>query len=178
MRFFFFGLLSDRDILEIVIDRPAPGHPFPRANLADHRLVRLKRETFPMLVAAPNLAVPGVIVDGLTVADIDRIVFFESVQYEPRPVVVHAGDAPIEVHAFAATARAVPDQEAWTFEGWRRRFKARDLREARLWMALHGHVEVREADRLWDEARAVGRPFEDLIGEVCGGARRIRTGRS
>ena len=178
MRFFFFGLLSDLDIFELVIDRAAPGRPFPRAHLADHRLVRLRRETFPMLVSAPGAHVPGVIVDGLSEADVERILFFESVEYEPRPIAVHAGELRVEAHAFATTARAVPDQEVWTFEDWQRRFKAHDLREARLWMALHGHVDATEADRLWDEARAQGRPLEDLVDEVRGVARRAGTGGS
>lgn len=175
MRFFFFGLLSDLDILELVIDRPAPGQPFPPARLADHRLVHMRRETFPMLVRAPGAQVPGVIVDGLSEADVDRILFFESVEYEPAPIAVRSEGRRVDAHAFATTARAVTDQEPWTFEDWRRRFKAHDLRATRVWMALYGHLDVVEADRLWDEAVAAGRPFEDVVDEVVRRAAR-RTG--
>jgi hypothetical protein len=179
MRFFFFGLLSDLDILELVIDRPAPGKPFPPARLADHRLVRMWRETFPMLVPASGVHVPGVIVDDLSEADVERILFFESVEYEPTPIAVLSEGGRVDAHAFATTARAVADQEPWTFEDWRRRFKAHDLRAARVWMALYGHLDVAEADRLWDEAVAAGRPFEDVVDEiVCGAARRTGTKRS
>ncbi len=176
MRFFFFGLLSDPELLDLVLDRPLPGHPFPAARLDGHRLVRVRRETFPMLVPAPGRQVPGIMVDGLSDADVRRITFFESVEYEPRPLAVDFAGAQVEALAFATTARAVPDQEPWTVEDWQVRFKAHDLREARLWMSFYGVVDVVEADRLWEAARASGRPFEDLVTEVCGLPRRARSG--
>lgn len=176
MRFFFFGLLSDPELLDLVVGRPMPGRPFPAARLKDHRLVRMQRETFPMLVPAPSQVVPGIIVDGLNDTDLARINFFESVEYEPRPLTVELAGAPLEALAFGTTARAVPGQEAWTFEDWRIRFKAHDLREARLWMSFYGVVDVDEADRLWDEARASGRTLEDLVAEVCGPLRRAGSG--
>ena len=168
MRFFFFGLLSDREMLDLVAGRTVPGHPFPAARLPGHRLVRMRNETFPMLVSASGSHVTGVVVEGLGEADLDRIMFFESVEYEPKAVVVETAGGALEALAFATTARAVPDHEPWTFEDWARRFKAHDLHEARLWMSLHGVVDAAEAGRLWDEARASRRPLEDMIAEVCG----------
>ena len=64
MRFFFFGLLRDADVLELVTGRPWTADRFTGARLADARLVRLRGETFPMLVAAPDVWVPGVLVAG------------------------------------------------------------------------------------------------------------------
>lgn len=173
MRFFFFGLLCDPDLLNLVAGRQVPGHPFPAARLAGHRLVRVRRETFPMLVPAPGLHVPGVIVEGLNAADVERIVFFESVEYEPRPLPVDFAGTRIEALTFAATDRAVPGQEPWSFEDWQACFKAHDLREARLWMSLHGVVDVAEADRLWEQARASGRPLDDLLAEARAAPRRV-----
>jgi hypothetical protein len=175
MRFFFFGLLRDMDMLELVIDRRPPAQAIPRARLGDARLVRLREETFPMLVRSPGEWVPGVIVEGLTGADVERIHFFESVEYEPCAVEVElleGGRA--EALAFAATTRVGHDDVAWRFEDWVARHKARDLREAELWMAFFGHLEIAEADRRWDEALAAGRSIEDLVREVCGRPRRRR----
>ena len=168
MRFFFFGLLSDPEMLDLVAGRRVAGRPFPAARLPGHGLVRMRNETFPMLVAAPGSHVPGIVVDTLSQADLDRIAFFESLEYEPKAVVVESAGRALEAMAFATTARAVADREPWTLETWTRRFKAQDLHEARLWMSFYGVVEVAEADRLWDEARAAGRPLEDLVAEVCG----------
>ncbi|MFQ5774337.1 MAG: gamma-glutamylcyclotransferase family protein [Kiloniellaceae bacterium] len=167
MRFFFFGLLADSDMLELVIGRPAPGRPFPRARLAGFRLARLRGESFPVLAPAPGSRVEGVVVGGLSAADVDRILFFESVEYEPAPVAVELLDGGIvEAQAFTASARGDAADEEWRFEDWLARHKARDLRETALWMTLYGRLDVAAADRLWDRARAEGRPLEDLIREI------------
>ncbi len=169
MRFFFFGLLRDKDLLELVIDRPLPVRALPRARLGDARLVRLRDETSPMLVHSPGAWVPGVIVEGLTEADVERIHFFESLEYEPRAVEVEPLEGGrIEALAFAATARMAHDDEEWRFEDWVARHKTQDLRETELWMAFLGHLEIAEADRRWDEALAAGRSIEDLVREVRG----------
>ncbi len=173
MRFFFFGLLRDADVLERVTGRLWAADRFTGARLAGVRLVRLRGETFPMLVAAPGLWVPGALVEGLNESDLDRIRFFESVEYQPSTVEVElrAGER-IEARAFAATLRAVPDQEPWSFEDWRLRDKARALCETELWMALYGHLSAEEADRRWDAALAAGQSLEDLVREVRGASKR------
>ncbi len=173
MRFFFFGLLRDADVLERVTGRPWAADRFTGARLADTRLVRLRGETFPMLVAAPGVWVPGVLVEGLIESDLDRIGFFESVEYRPCTVEVELQvGAWVEARAYATTLRAVHDQEPWSFEVWRRRDKARALREAELWMALHGHLSIEEADRRWDAALAAGKTIEELVREVRGASKK------
>ncbi len=171
MRFFFFGSLRDHDILEAVIGRPFPRRPFPPAHLPDHRLERMARESFPLLIAAPGALAPGVVVEGLEAADIERIHFFESVEYEAslHSVALAAGDT-LDCHLFAATKAKEATGEPWHFDDWAARHKAKELRDARLWMAFHGWVTAGEADRLWDEAVAAGRAIEDLIAEVTGGS--------
>ena len=171
--FFFFGLLRDRQVLELVIDRPVAAYPFPPARLADSRLVRLRGQSFPMLVPAPGRWVDGVIVDEMTEADVARILFFESVEYEAKPIeVIGAGGSPLMVHAFATTGRARHDDEDWCFRDWLARDRAEDLRIAALWMSLYGRLDVIEADRRWEEALAAGRPLEDLVREICAAPRR------
>ena len=176
MRFFFFGLLRDKDVLELVIDRPLPVQAFHRARLGDARLVRLRGETSPTLVRKPGAWVAGVIVEGLAGADLERIRFFESLEYEPRTVEVEPLDGGrVDAIAFAATARMAHDDEEWRFEDWVARHKTQDLRETELWMAFFGHLEIAEADRRWDEALAAGRSIEDLVREVRGAPLRARS---
>jgi len=176
LRFFFFGLLSDPDILELVISRPPPGQPFSAARLMDRRLYRVENETFPMLTEAPGEAVPGVIVEGLTDNDLARIEFFESLEYEHRVIEVDLLAGPrIQARAFAATAHAAPATEIWTVEDWRRRHKAKDLREAAIWMSLYGILSIEEADRLWDAALKSGRSPEDAVREFLAGPHRLRS---
>ena len=167
MRFFFFGLLRDAEVLELVIGRPWTADRFTSARLAGSQLVRLRGETFPMLVTAPGVWVPGVLARGLTASDLDRIGFFESVEYQPATVEVEVSSGEcVEARAFATTRRAVHDEAPWSFEDWRRRDKARALRETELWMALYGHLSAEEADRRWDAALAAGQTIEDLVREV------------
>ncbi len=106
-------------------------------------------------------------VEGLETADIERIHFFESVDYQPRLHAVElAAGGSLDCHLFAATAVAGATGEPWHYDDWAARHKTKELREARLWMAFHGRVTAAEADRLWDEAVAAGRAIEDLIAEV------------
>ena len=180
MRFFFFGTLRDKDILEVVTDRAVDGHPFAAAFLSGYRLLRVRRETFPMLIEAPGADVEGTVVEDLSAADIERIRFYESIEYDPAEhrVTLAAGGS-LTCHVFAATGKIEHSGEAWTYEDWARRHKAKELRETRLWMALHGHLEPTEADRLWDEARDAGCPLEELVEAVTGApqARRSQAGR-
>jgi hypothetical protein len=167
MRFFFFGLLRDADVLELAIGRPWTAERFTDARLGGARLVRLRGEIFPMLAPATGVWVPGVLAEGLTGSDLDRIRFYESVEYEPSLVEVEvAGGDLVEARAFATTGRAAHDEEPWSFEDWSLRDKARSLREAELWMALYGFLSAEEADRRWDAALAAGETIEDLVREV------------
>jgi hypothetical protein len=168
MRFFFFGLLSDRDVLELVLGRAGPSGPFPRASLAGYRLVGLCNETYPALVPDPGSGVEGILVEGLSEADVERIQFFESVEYEATMLEVTRADGTrVEARVFAGSGRVEPDDDEWSLEDWRARHKAKDLREAALWMALYGRLSAEEADRRWDQALAEGRSIEDLVAEVC-----------
>lgn len=156
MRFFFFGLLRDRDILETVLGRPVAAEDgFAVARLAGYRLVRLRGDSFPLLLDAPGASVEGVALEGLDEREIGRIAFYESIEYQPRALqVTLAGGGAVEARAFSGAPAAAHDGEDWRFEDWRACHKADDLLEAALWMTLHGHLGVAEADRLWDRAMA------------------------
>ena len=169
MRFFFYGLLSDVETLDIVLGRPAPEGPWLPARLADRRLVRLRGDSYPLLVAAPGETVPGFVVEGLGPEDRNRIGFYESVEYAPQTVRVTLGNGtPLEALAFSTGERAVIDPTPWSFEEWRRHHKARDLREAELWMSLYGHLDIETADRLWDRALESGESLESLVTRITG----------
>jgi hypothetical protein len=72
----------------------------------------------------------------------------------------------VEAQAFAATSRAVHDEAPWSCADWSLHDRARALHEAELWMALHGHLSIEEADRCWDETLAAGRTIGDLVRDV------------
>ncbi len=175
MRFFFFGTLRDRDVLAVVLGHRAPAAQFTPAWLADHRLVKVRRQTYPMLLPAHGAEVQGVVVDGFGPGDLERIAFFESVDYlpVPMPVTTSAGE-PIEVHVYRHTERISHAGEPWRFEEWLADHKPAELRAATLWMALFGQVPIEEADRLWEAALTSGQPLEAMVRAVR--ARRLRMG--
>lgn len=169
MRFFFFGSLVDRDILETVIGRPPPGLPFATALLRDYRCAKVVGESFPVLLPAPGGAVSGALVEGLDDRDIDRILFFESDEYDAVPLTVECdGDSTLSAHVFLKTDKLVAVEDDWILDDWLAHHKDDYLRETRLWMALYGFVDYQEAERLWDEAVAAGRPLEELVAAVQG----------
>jgi len=171
MRFFFFGTLMDRDVLDAVVERPlvggAPVHARQSAWLDGYRRVTVVRETFPMVLEAPGHRFEGVVVEGLSSADIDRILFFESIEYAPRTIEVSlADDCVLSAQCFLTNDGVAHQGDVWDYERWLSEHKDDCLRETRLWMALYGLVDCHEADRLWDEALATGRPLEEMIAEV------------
>lgn len=167
MRFFFFGTLMDRDVMAVVLGR-APGHLVRRpAALAGHRRVQVAGETFPMLTPDPAGTVEGVLTDGLAASELDRILFFESVEYASRAVeVVADGSDRVTAQAFLPSERAGEGASLWDFADWQRQHKAQALREAVIWMGLHGHLDSAEADRLWDEALASGEALDAMVRRV------------
>ncbi len=167
MRFFFFGSLRDQDVLRQVLGRPPPLHSLRAAVLPGHRLVCVRNEAFPMLLADAEGRVEGEVVEGLGAADMDRIRFFESVEYgiERVEVGLQSGDW-IEAHIFASSGRAAHDDEPWDYVAWQREEKLELLRITDLWMQFYGLVGIDEADRLWDEAVAAGRPLRQVIDDL------------
>jgi hypothetical protein len=167
MHYFFFGTLRDRDILEAVIDRPIPAEWAKPATLEGFRLVQLREEGFPALVPHRDGAVDGIVVDWLIERDLQRILFFESVDYASRDLTVVLIDGePVDARIFSASGEADHTDEPWHFESWVERKKEADLGLTRLWMAFFGLCDVETANRLWDEAMAEGRLIEQVIEDL------------
>jgi len=169
MRFFFFGTLMDRDIMEAVAGHAVPDEHFRPSRLPGYQRVVVQRETFPMLLEVPDAEVEGVVVEGLSTLALDRIHFFESVEYEAMrvEVILDGGDR-AAAHLFSATERASHSGEAWSFTDWQARHKEKELRETFLWMGLYGFLEPDHANDIWDETLAGGRDLIDLVREVRG----------
>ena len=154
-------------MLAAVIGRSPDHHRRQSAWLDGYRAVRLARETSPILVEAAGARLEGLLVQGIEKTERDRILFFESVAYDHKPISVSLGDGSFaEAHAFLASAQARSDDALWTFSDWQLRHKAQSLREAALWMALYGYVDAEEGERLWDEALATGEALDRMVQRV------------
>lgn len=129
MDFFFYGTLMDPDVLAAVIGRRVlPGRMKP-ATLAGWRRVGLKGTPYPVIVpGAAADVVAGILVTGLTAADVRNLERFEGAAYgiETMSVTLGGGGSTSASVFMPAKGVAATDKE-WDFETWRRRHKRRDL---------------------------------------------------
>ena len=73
MHLFFFGSLTDRELLELVLGRDCAAIDFRPARLPGFATNRVKFESYPVLVPKPASIVTGQLVGVLTEADIARV---------------------------------------------------------------------------------------------------------
>jgi gamma-glutamylcyclotransferase (GGCT)/AIG2-like uncharacterized protein YtfP len=126
-RYFFYGTLMDRRVLEAVIGRPPPRAA--RASLDGHRRMLRQGASYPVLVAVAGGAVHGVLVAGLGEGDARRLEAFEGSDYVLREMPVrlaHGRCVPALVFMPAPFLAAAA--EPWLPDEWRRRHRRRTLR--------------------------------------------------
>lgn len=75
---FFYGTLRHLPLLEIVLDRPVHTLDATPARLPGYATVGVAEGPFPTIVADPADSAEGLLVRGLTDADIDRLDFYEG----------------------------------------------------------------------------------------------------
>lgn len=154
MRLFFFGTLMDRDLLSVVLDRPADALSIVQAQLHGFSRRQTAEEAFPILVPQADGRVDGVIADGIGYGDIDRLLFFEGGEYGLSELTVTTDHGRIAAHLFASTGVLTATDQPWSFNAWQTLDKDLALLEAELLMALYGTMSITEADRLWEGIKA------------------------
>ena len=141
MRLFLYGTLMDPEIFALVVRQEISNAMREPAILAGYRRGRVKGETYPSLVAAPQKSVTGVAVSDLSDESIDRIRFFEGREYVIERVAVRltATARDVSALAFVATPDTAVAVNDWEFSAWcASPAKARDVRLTRAWMKLYG----------------------------------------
>jgi hypothetical protein len=119
--------------------------------------LRVRGESYPLLVPAPARIVEGTLVHGLTAADAARLAFFEGDEYETAPIMVEVGShRRVRALAFRARPGLASDRRPWDFAAWRRSDKRAFLPLARLWMEFFRRASFADIDALWQERRRHG----------------------
>lgn len=179
MRVFFFGSLMDTDLVRLVLDREIEDLLFTSAELLGYERRRAKNESFPIIVPTPGGRVEGVLVEGLTSTDVERIRWYESDDYALRPCLVGIEERRHEAHVFLATETLEPEETAWDFDHWVATEKPMCMALATEIMAQYGQINSTELVRRWPEmkARAAARFFGEPVVELrsrrrAGGRRR------
>ena len=148
---FRFGTLRDPAVFAGVFGRPQQTLVCRPALLAGHAALRVDGADFPVLVAAPACRQPGLLVEGLAPADVDRAVFYESTGYRLAPVRLAVAGRTALARAFLPTGRLPVSDERWRLAPWRRRHGRRGVTAAALMLEHYGHVDADGFDALWPQ---------------------------
>lgn len=145
---FFFGTLRDRELLEIVLDRPVGADEMRPARAPGHAARRLEGQDYPHLVPEPGAEAEGVVFVA-TASELDRLAYFEEAEYGLAPIRVQTADGPLDAHYYRATSKVRSGEGLWDFGRWQRKGRAVAIEAGRELMAHYGVVPVGEMDRIW-----------------------------
>jgi hypothetical protein len=154
--FFFYGSLMDRELLEVVLDRTTPDLTFTPGWLAGYVAETARGYTFPTLVERRGGRVHGIVTQGLTEDDVERIGYFEdTTEYAPIVADISTAETEIAVRLYIATTALPSTGEPWSFERWLKRDKALLLAVTLRVMREHyGITPIAEADAHWHRIKA------------------------
>ena len=140
---FFFGTLTDLDVLAYVLGRPVDLDDLEPAALDGHRRVRALDASYPLLLPAPfgtgaGAAVPGMLLRRASRRDIARVNHFESGEYRAELHPVRALGDGLTRQAWlyvALEGRLAATDEPWELEAWRALHKPGFFAACDGWMA-------------------------------------------
>lgn len=156
LSFFFFGVLQDPDLREVVIGRPVPPEDVEEGVLHGYRRVRIRARVQPVLIADGTCKVHGVVVYGLDEIEAGRLSYYEGKDYYAAKLVVRlVNNGLSEAWVFLPREQCRLADEDWDFRAWHRRFKKRSLTVAREWMARLDDAEHAAEQRQWAKRRDV-----------------------
>ncbi|GMG83765.1 hypothetical protein LNKW23_29790 [Paralimibaculum aggregatum] len=171
---FFYGSLRDRELIEIVLGRAVAPADLAPARAAGFATRRARGEDYPMLVPEAGAVAEGVLLSGLSAADLERLAYFEEAEYALAPITVETAGGTLEARHFRPTGKRPAVAELWNFADWQREHRPVAHEAACELMALHGEVPVERIDDHWpailvrarQRARALSEP-----GPMAGGIR-------
>lgn len=119
MRWFFYGTLTDREVLAIVLGRPVDPTALAEAAIAGYRRVAVRDAVYPALTPAPGATVAGVVAMLDAPDDEARLRWFEGDDYELVDALVATADGDVPTRVFVAGAgMALRSDVDWTPGDW------------------------------------------------------------
>ncbi len=152
-KYFFYGTLRSIPILETVIGHKSDYLEFISAFVPRSELRFVINESFPIIVFNDNYAgVHGTLVKGLNDEDINRILFFEDVEFTPQLLDLKV-NGKIEQVAYFAQQGVRPSNETWSYNEWQQKDEHLSIVTAKLWMELYGKYSAEEANHYWNDVK-------------------------
>src|SRR5262245_61619493 len=154
MQFFFFGSLMDRQVLALVIGRAIDELRIEAATIHGFACRRVRDESFPILVPLSGGRAEGVLVTGLTEADIAPLQFYEGQDYVLVALPVECGGEQLSAQVFLPTGRLEGEETHWDFDSWVKAERGLFLAMAEERMSQYGSIGISENDALWPQKKA------------------------
>jgi hypothetical protein len=153
--FFFYGSLMDEELLEAVLGRPVTHLTFATGWLDGYVAETAHGYSFPTLIERRGERVDGIVAQGLTQADIDRIAYFEDTEYAPVVVDVSTARSDVAAQVYMATASLKATGERWAFDKWKKEHKPLLLAVTHKVMSEHyGTTPIESIDAVWHKIKA------------------------
>lgn len=152
---FFYGTLRFVPLLELVLGRGGADLDVQQASLPDHAVYGVKDQIFPMIVAEPGATAQGVLLRGLSEADLAALNYYEGgFDYALKPISVcleNGKQAAAEVYypAEGLWQRGV----MWDLDAWATQWGALTLRAAEEVMSYQHRVSAAEMSRCFPSVR-------------------------
>lgn len=155
MRYFFFGSLMDREVLEAVLARPVATETLIPAWLRGYRRLHVHGEVYPLLQPDPAGKVEGRMCWLEGEEDRARIAFFEGLDYALEPLQVETREGrSVEAVLHAAAPDLVASDKPWTLADWPEQEKRLLIAVTRHFMPWFGKIGAEEIDAVWRRCAA------------------------
>lgn len=152
---FFYGTLRHIPLLEIVLGRRAEDIRLRQAHLPGHSVFWVQDAPFPMIETCEGGAAAGVLVEGLSPQDIERLNFYEGgFSYDLKPVEVEVDGKSIPAQVFFPEPGLWPRGEIWSLADWQADWAPLSCEAAREVMAHYGHRDASDVQRMFAMIRA------------------------
>ena len=152
---FFYGTLRDAETLEIVMGPHFEEVVAEVATLADHAVLEVLGEDYPVIVGRAGETATGMLVRGLSEGAVARLNYFEDeFDYALDDREVRTADGGRHrAEVFFVRGGHLRTGGTWDFARWERTQRPAFVEAARELMALFGQVPDEQVDRIWPGIR-------------------------
>ncbi len=120
---FVYGTLQDSDIRAAVLGRALAASALVQAYVEDFACLYYPGRVYPALAARPGARTGGLILIGLTDADLAALDAFEGKQYGRSTITVTTVKETLRAHVYLPTLNMPADALPWRFDHWVQRHK-------------------------------------------------------
>ncbi|MDC0737225.1 NUDIX domain-containing protein [Cognatishimia sp. SS12] len=138
---FFYGTLRHLPLLEIVLGRSVSPSEIAAASLDGYAALALADADYPVLIPVQGARAEGLLLKGVSEADMQRLAFYEG-GYSLAPVDVTTAHGPQRAEAFLPNQSEPTTEGPWDFGNWRASHAPRAVFAAEEEMSYFGQIDA------------------------------------